>query len=1069
MHRRKFYLFYLIISATFLSTLHLNAQTDVNSTVALSDKLNDLGMFDLSFYLIDKEIRSNPREKDKLMVQRAQVHFMNREEEKGMKILKTIPTSSRHYPFSRLILGLYLVKKNQLKEATVPLEQYCAKVKRNPPKPEEKFRVEEFQKAIVFLQHAYKQLGDTKNAVKVTEYLKVLLPPKKKKTKTDVYQELVFASQVRLDIAQQMRAEGKEGWEKDVQDAMIPLGKILKDPEDLTVFSILAFNEQLRALVMLNKLNDAGLLIREWKEMTLSLDSEFEKVNLLHEAPSAKMYLWIAEYHLALAETEKVKPKRIELNSKAIKDFYRVFTSYDKKLCPYIPAAARGFNKAKIALEKDGKIVEAQVKPPANFEIDRANSLYDKEEYGKAIPVILKILRADGGKNAENTPDLLSKLTDCYMKTDKMLEAIAIAGFMGDCFPDSPNTPLFLLKIGETKWKEFKKSPGTPEGEKAKKIALTVYEWYAVNCPTHKYASDIAAKIAMEYYVKAADMAIKANAMPEGPGEIGEAKLKANAEAREEFKNVIPKFEYIVDNYSHTKRGKEAAFIMGNCYSNSYQYLKGAEVFKKYCDLEINHPKKKERNMGRAADAKFRMSDNFAKYADSLQKQIEPLKQELENAPETVSEGSKQKSKSDIQQMIDEKDAEAKKYLNLAVTNFKELTENWVKPGGKLHGLTGEDKQKVNSIVSHTIAYIPWVYDRAGDQEKTIIAFSEFLRKFPDHKSVPGALKRRAFLYIDKGETQRAAKDFDTLSTKYPEKAKTIQFNLAKAMYQIKNYEKSVEAVSKLFEGNSADITVSQLRWISRNMIDCGGKHPKDGALLGLKASNLLLSRLKDPVIGDWISKGNIAELEVDKAKLEQAFKVIKDQVLLVGADAGYYSGKYEQSLKFLNDILTDKKTPYFYSAHFKRGEVYRKMEQYSKALKDFGEISNVMVANPDAKESMSFKNQVLVGMTYIQQGDLGKATAALAAPTMSTMAIDNDLAGLERKEVTKEEKALQVEYAEYALFLTACCENKLNKEKATSLVDLYRKSYPNGKFKREIADFPTPEEAVEKIKINVF
>ena len=46
--------------------------------------------------------------------------------------------------------------------------------------------------------------------------------------------------------------------------------------------------------------------------MTLVADDIFEKANLLHEAPSAKMYLWIAELNLLKASKEENKIKRIK-------------------------------------------------------------------------------------------------------------------------------------------------------------------------------------------------------------------------------------------------------------------------------------------------------------------------------------------------------------------------------------------------------------------------------------------------------------------------------------------------------------------------------------------------------------------------------------------------------------------------------------------------------------------------------------------------------------------------------------------------------------------------------------
>jgi len=827
----------------------------------------------------------------------------------------------------------------------------------------------------------------------------------------------------------------------------------------------LAFVEKLKALVMLENYKDAKKLLAQYKDMTRSLDDAFDKEGVLYNAPSAKMYLWIAERDAALAKKETDQTKRIKLNSDALKGFYRVIKNYDIKLCPYVPVAAKGFNNTKLELEKDGKKITADVEIPANFDLDRAEELFSKEKFEQVIPIVLKILKSKGGKSSEHTPELLYKLTYSYFKTGKILEAITIAGFMADTYPDYDNTPALLLILGETKWKEYEKDKTSDAGEKALKDSISIYGWYTRNCPTHQYAPPICARIAKLDYDIAADMAQAANKMKNGP-----EKLNANLAAREQFKIAIPKYQYIVDNYFNTDIGKDSAFLLALCYSNSFQYVDSSKRFARFCELETNREKKEERDMGRVADAKFRLSDNYVRHAELIRKEADKLRKKAEKAPETV-EGNdpKIKSKTDLLKLAAEKDAESQKYFNKAIENFKELTIKWMNPGGRLHNLKQQkNKDKVKLYYDQTIAYIPWVYDYAGDADKTIAAFSEFLEKFPDHTSVPKALKRRAFIYIDKGETAKAAKDFETLSSKFPEEAKTVQIDLARAMYKTKNYNKSIEAVQKMLDGTVADISVQNLRWIGRNLYDCGGQHPEEGAKLALKANEILLTRIASPVLTDWVTKAKVAEFEADKEKLKKNIKTITDQLLLSANDAAYWSKDYKKALKFLDTILEDEKTPYFYKAHFKRAEVYMNLEKPEKALADYGEVSNMLLGNREAKKSMEYKTQVLVGIAYIKMGDLGKALGALAGPVMTQMAKDEELAGLmKQKEVSKEEEKLQMEFIEYAVFLSACCEKKMgNKEKATALVNIYRKSFPNGKFKSKLGALPAPEQAIKYIKI---
>jgi len=181
----------------------------------------------------------------------------------------------------------------------------------------------------------------------------------------------------------------------------------------------------------------------------------------------------------------------------------------------------------------------------------------------------------------------------------------------------------------------------------------------------------------------------------------------------------------------------------------------------------------------------------------------------------------------------------------------------------------------------------------------------------------------------------------------------------------------------------------------------------------------------------------------------------------LLGTTAAYWSEDYKTAVQFLNEILTNKKTPYFYLAHFKRAEVYNKLKQYDKALKDYGEISNSLLGDKRAPDSLGYKTQVLVGITYILKGDIGKALAGMGGAIMSVMSQDEELAGFNKKEVTPEEKALQGQYIEDALFLSACCQNKLGKKKELrNLLDLYKRNFPQGMYKDKLANLPSPEAA---------
>jgi tetratricopeptide (TPR) repeat protein len=227
-----------------------------------------------------------------------------------------------------------------------------------------------------------------------------------------------------------------------------------------------------------------------------------------------------------------------------------------------------------------------------------------------------------------------------------------------------------------------------------------------------------------------------------------------------------------------------------------------------------------------------------------------------------------------------------------------------------------------------------------------------------------------------------------------------------------------------------------------------------------------MLKRLKTPVLEDWVRKAKVPVLQADTAKREETLKIIKDQILLNGADASFWAQEYKISVKYLDVILSNDRTPYFYQAHFERAKAYKKLKQYQKALEDYGEITNALISDPKATVSMRFKTCMLAAFTHIQMGDIGKAVNDLVPPAMAVMPVDKDLMALNTKKETPEEKALKMKYADAAIFLTACCEKKLgNNDKADYWSDFYRKNFPNGKFKGKLSLLPDPDKAVNIVK----
>lgn len=1097
------------------------AQSDTESTIQLSEKLNELKLFELSFYLLDKEMAEKPEDKNKLLVQKAQTLFSQGNMAEGEAILKKIPAGDPARNYANLIMGIKLVNQGMNDKAVKPLEDYFAFMKKymkdNKPPKKTKSLESEFLKAVAYLKHAYTQLAKPNQAVKTMNYLDEFRKWVNPEAATgsgndtqDKYESVLLSAQAKLDSAEILQSEGK--------NADTVINSVLKPLNDIywsgpSAWTAMACVERARAFCMLKKYKEAQKEFKKYWKLIKNLDEGYKKEGMLYQAPSAKAYLWKGNIFMGLAKKATDDANKIKLFFNGAKNYFAVTKYYDTQKCPYTTKAITGYNMAKAELKKLGKTIpELKIKGAQGFNRKPADDMFNRKKYKEAIPLYLALIRSPQGRNAKETPDFIYRLVVSYMETKGFLEAMALAGFLGDTFPNNKDfTPVTLLVVGEHFWKEYKKpGPMTPAKEEALEDALRIYEVYAKNCPTHEYAASIAMRVAKVYYDRASKMAIDASKMKNSP-----EKQKATDEAREAFKKAIPFYQYIVDNYGPTNNGKLAAYLVAWCYTNSRQYVKGAELFLKYADLETDWPKPEERKMGQVAKAKYHASENYLQEGILHEKQAKALRKKAENAPkgaapeaspespenaepekdkaaaeekkEEAPEKAEGESKEELKKPEKEPETEqeflaaaayqdkiAKEFFKKSIVNLNELLDKWMKPGGRVAGVTEpKDKKQIVEIKGKAMELLGWAYDSAGEKEKAITAFTNYIDKYPnDKKGIPKAMLRLGMLYLELDKPNEAGQVLTTLSAKYPEEGKLALPKLARAMYDIKKYDKSIDAVKKIFETDKVDVAVPDLRWIAKNMTDCGGTHPKEGALLAQKACTILEELIKKPVLADWLGKQRARAIENNPKEIKKNIDMLKENLYFLSGEASYWAGNYEGAVDALSILLENQNTPYFWDAYFLRGQAYVKLDKPQKALDDYGKISMAFLGVKEGKESIYFKVQCKIGDAYISMKEYGKASGAYNNAAMSIMDTGTAAAappgGDEpvKKEVDPAEKKEQRKWVEYAVFMAAVCQNELGKKEETQLMqDLYKKEFPQGEFSSKISSLPKPEEAVKLFK----
>ena len=1087
-------LIFFILGVLFSNTL--KAQSDTASTIALSNELikKELGFYDLSFYLIDEEIRKKPQDKNRLLVQKAQIYFTMGKTKEGQAIINSIASNSNAYAFSRLVLGIEAVNRGNNKMAVKPLEEYFTFMKsymaKNKPPANPKAIKDEFLKAVGYLCHAYTKLGKPTNRVTANGYverLKKWINPdgdgRQLNEQQGKYEQILLAAQAKLDAAENMIVEGKKGWESMVNSTLKPLESIYWS--GATSWTAVASIERARALCLLKRYDEASKELKKYSSLIRNLDVGYKKERMFYIAPSAKMYLWRGSILLGLAEKATNNDQKIKLYFSAAKSFLRVILKYDMNRCPYTGKSFSGFNKAKEALATLGKVINlpSGIQPPGgSFDRKRADEMFSRDKFTACIPLYMELIQAPGGRTSKDTPDFLYRVSISYLKTGAILEAMTLAGYLGDYFPnDKQFTPNTLLLVGEHFWKQYDNKTAKADVKKdALENALIMYEIYLKNCPTDKYASSISARVAKVYYDQATDMARKASKMPNS-----QAKLDKTNEAREAFKNAIPIYEHIVKNYGPTKMGKSSAYLLAWCYTNSRQFVAGAKLFLKFAELETKWEKPEQRNMGQVADAKLRAAENYVQKAVRLEKAAKKMRIKAENAPKATvkpdaSEKTKKKGASDTEKTKKKKapeteesllaaaaenDKKAKGFFMEAVTNLDELLNKWMQPGGRLANVKkAKAKTKIKTVKEKAVALLGWAYDGAREQDSAIKAFIEYIKQYPESKGIPQAMLRLGMLYLEQDKPNEAAQVLNSLSAKYPEDGKKALPKLARAMYEIKKYDKSIDAVAKIFATGAADVAVADLRWIAKNMIDCGGAHPKAGALLAQKACKMLEELIKKPVLPDWVgkTKAKILVLPENKKKLQRTIAILKEQLLFMSASASYWAEDYQTAIESLDTLLANENTPYFWSGHFLRGAAYMGFKKPKKALdEDYAEISRAFLSIKEGKESLYFKVQCKIGDAYIALKEYGKAVAAYNNAVMSIMDTGGGEDDIPKKEAPPAEKKAQMEWVEYAVYTAACCQKKLGKTKEVKVLqDLYKKAFTNGKYKDKINSLPAPEGA---------
>lgn len=1021
-----------------------------------------------------------PADKDLYLVQQAQTYFATQKADKAWKIINSIPASSKAYAFSRYIMGIESINLRKYDVGAKALEQYFTYIKKHLPKKDDKAGSNQFRRAVGYLKMAYSQQEKPDKAAHAAAYMAVLrdywdslegavqVSPQEKQ-----FQKTLDECEAKLDTVENMKLNGEKINAKVVSALIKPLTNVFW-AGGTSEYAVRASILLAKTYWVLGRYKDGIDILNKYKVFTKGLDPWYQKQKRFYEAPSARAYLWRGFCNLGLGDKANAKEDKLKLYLTAARRFLYVLVTYDTTRCPYAKKAVAGFEMAKEALANQGKILKMPkgIKLPSNdFAQKKADDMFAKGKYKDAIPLYLKLIHSPGVRISPKAPEFLFRLAFAYLKTNSILEALTIADYLADYFPNAPKTPKALLGVSQLLWNKYKAEKNPALKEKYLQDVLTVYDSYLTNCPTDEFADEISARVAKVYYDKATKLALEANKMPNGP-----AKAKKAEEARAEFKRTIPLYKSIMDNYLQTDMGKSSAYLLAWCYSNSRQYVKSSDVFLKFADAETEREKKDKINWGQVADAKFRAAQNYIQYASALQKEADVFNHQAETAPKAgsvaakkVTDGKTPATEESLKDAAKKNEAEAIKYYKLCVKHILELIGKWISPKGRLaNAKSAKDKKKIAKVEADAYSLLPWAYDGARNNKMAINAFTDFLKKYPKAKGKAKSMSRLGMLYIEEDKPNEAAQVFKTLTNEFPEEGKKVLPKLAKTMYKIKKYDKSVDAVKRLFSKAPIEASVSDLRWIAANLPDCGGTHPKEAAKLALKACELLNAKLAKPVWKEWVGKNTLKQVTSNPKQLKKWMGILKAQLLFLTGSAAYWAGEYKKSVAALSKLLRNQNSPYLIDGHFLKADALRKLNKPQAALdEDYNPIALFILGAKDAPTSLYYRVQCSIGDTYLEMNQPSKAAGAYGLVDMAVQTTSNDTDAPpmmnEKKKESPAEKKLQDEWIEYALFMDICCKKKLGKkDDVKRLALLYRKHFPAGRYKSKLDSIPSPAEAMK-------
>ena len=987
----------------------------------LSKRLIEIGMFDYATLHVEG-LQKTGAEPEAVSILNAQLLAGQGKRSAAYDVLKGVKSSSKYYVPALLLIP---AMTSDLKARVAAYQAYFKAVP-EPPAGAENCR--DWQGVVMRYADSLKKQNRPGEVEKTLKLLEKGCGPGEGGA---VDENMVAMIGLRFKL---------EALEKEAKPAPAKVDAVIKELEKMRwgmdYFSSLAYVEIARAMILKGKFQEAIELLAENTEFLMNMHTGVVKdTGSSAQSPLAGAFYYIGIGYEKIGDSKKEgTTERKKMHAKAYKKFRKVATDFSDASIAVKALMAKDRVGQKLGGVRESSQGASALKQQG-IQKESADAQYRDKKYDRAIELYLKALNvAPGSKLA---PEIMALCVACLKKQDRMLEAVALTMFMAEFYPDSPKTGDSLYNLAVSMWKtgiDLNKTGKVEPAKAAKADAIRMFAAFAEANPTHLKAAFAAYTVASEKYAQG-DEWKKKKAAAKSVKEGNEAILAM----RKAFREAIPAFEYVVDNYGSSKYAAKALYRLAWIYriltndeateENEDQLC--ADTFLKFCALATEPTADRLIAKYEAADRLYALGNMVAgeKHFSEL---VGWIDSGAFKGVDKVAEYRKNATAMNAWCV----DAQALGLRGTMDAVREEIEALPPQEGGEPAVVPAELQAKLVKAEGE------W---KAG-LKRAIDSFTQFLGQYAkDEQQAPSVMAKLGAIYTaDLDDAAMGQTWFERLSKTFPNSsaAKQSVFTLGRVYIKNGQWAKANETYTKV-KDQFAEHGYANLYFISRQPMQPAGEEKQIGLdpLIAIAANEALLAIAKD------------------KKHEDNADAVKRRELVSLRVTDGYVAMKrFEDALSTYDRMIREeeqkkrasgKYSSFYFKVMMGQAQAFRVQGETQQAVDALNTVLSMI--NATSFPTVYFKAVCDLGDAMADSKDIKfvKKAAYMYQQTVEFAPRDNE-------EI--------LPYIERGYFGAAWNLSRLNMtDQANEMRKAYLSEFGDGKFRKEIYSLPSPEFFDEK------